>query len=149
MPLSLCPAHSLAYFHIAAFIATFYNTGLSGSNCLLNCLRLKLVSLSRLASGILKACLYGGAEQCGLYTVWCGDSAITVDYLLLLVDWGLSQLVCTVLYPVVFKPDELRQALMPTLERLYKQDPESIPFRQAVDPVLLQIPVSAQLVVAI
>ncbi len=45
---------------------------------------------------------------------------------------------------LVFKPDELRQALMPTLERLYKQDPESIPFRQPVDPLLLQIPVSPQ-----
>jgi len=41
----------------------------------------------------------------------------------------------------VFKPDELRQALMPTLEKLYRQDPESLPFRQPVDPVLLAIPV--------
>ena len=40
----------------------------------------------------------------------------------------------------VFKPDELRQALMPTLEKLYKQDPESLPFRQPVDPTALQIP---------
>ena len=40
----------------------------------------------------------------------------------------------------VFKPDELRQALMPTLEKLYKQDPESIAFRLPVDPKLLQIP---------
>ena len=32
---------------------------------------------------------------------------------------------------------------MPTLEKLYKQDPESLPFRQPVDPVLLQIPVSS------
>ncbi|OWF41886.1 CREB-binding protein [Mizuhopecten yessoensis] len=39
-----------------------------------------------------------------------------------------------------FKPDELRQALMPTLEKLYRQDPESMPFRQPVDPILLQIP---------
>ena len=43
-----------------------------------------------------------------------------------------------------FSPDELRQALMPTLEKLYRQDPESLPFRQPVDPVLLQIPVSLQ-----
>ena len=42
----------------------------------------------------------------------------------------------------VFKPDELRQALMPVLEKLYRQDPESLPFRQPVDPVALQIPVS-------
>lgn len=31
---------------------------------------------------------------------------------------------------------------MPTLEKLYKQDPESLPFRQPVDPQLLQIPVT-------
>ena len=43
-----------------------------------------------------------------------------------------------------FTPDELKQALMPTLEKLYRQDPESLPFRQPVDPVLLQIPVSLQ-----
>uniref|UniRef100_A0A8C2WE27 histone acetyltransferase n=1 Tax=Cyclopterus lumpus TaxID=8103 RepID=A0A8C2WE27_CYCLU len=41
---------------------------------------------------------------------------------------------------VVFKPEELRQALMPTLESLYRQDPESLPFRQPVDPMLLGIP---------
>lgn len=41
----------------------------------------------------------------------------------------------------VFKPEELRQALMPTLESLYRQDPESLPFRQPVDPSLLGIPV--------
>uniref|UniRef100_A0A7N8XYB3 histone acetyltransferase n=1 Tax=Mastacembelus armatus TaxID=205130 RepID=A0A7N8XYB3_9TELE len=37
----------------------------------------------------------------------------------------------------VFKPEELRQALMPTLESLYRQDPESLPFRMPVDPQLL------------
>lgn len=31
---------------------------------------------------------------------------------------------------------------MPTLEALYRQDPESLPFRQPVDPLLLCIPVS-------
>lgn len=41
----------------------------------------------------------------------------------------------------VFKPEELRQALMPTLESLYRQDPESLPFRMPVDPKLLCIPV--------
>ena len=30
---------------------------------------------------------------------------------------------------------------MPVLEKLYRQDPESLPFRQPVDPVALQIPV--------
>ncbi|XP_028670118.2 CREB-binding protein isoform X2 [Erpetoichthys calabaricus] len=39
-----------------------------------------------------------------------------------------------------FKPEELRQALMPTLEALYRQDPESLPFRQPVDPQFLGIP---------
>uniref|UniRef100_A0A674MBF3 histone acetyltransferase n=1 Tax=Takifugu rubripes TaxID=31033 RepID=A0A674MBF3_TAKRU len=43
-------------------------------------------------------------------------------------------------YFSVFKPEELRQALMPTLESLYRQDPESLPFRQPVDPLLLGIP---------
>lgn len=43
----------------------------------------------------------------------------------------------------VFKPEELRQALMPTLESLYRQDPESLPFRQPVDPMLLGIPVGS------
>uniref|UniRef100_A0A452T437 histone acetyltransferase n=1 Tax=Ursus maritimus TaxID=29073 RepID=A0A452T437_URSMA len=42
----------------------------------------------------------------------------------------------------IFKPEELRQALMPTLEALYRQDPESLPFRQPVDPQLLGIPVT-------
>ncbi|XP_068086024.1 LOW QUALITY PROTEIN: histone acetyltransferase p300-like [Anabrus simplex] len=40
----------------------------------------------------------------------------------------------------LFKPDELRQALMPTLEKLYRQDPESLPFQQPVDPQALGIP---------
>lgn len=30
---------------------------------------------------------------------------------------------------------------MPTLESLYRQDPESLPFRQPVDPMRLGIPV--------
>jgi E1A/CREB-binding protein len=40
----------------------------------------------------------------------------------------------------IFKLDELRQKLMPTLEKLYRQDPESLPFRQPVDPHTLGIP---------
>ncbi|KAM6957345.1 CREB binding protein b isoform 2-T2 [Aplochiton taeniatus] len=40
----------------------------------------------------------------------------------------------------IFKPEELRQALISTLEALYRQDPESLPFRQPVDPQLLGIP---------
>jgi hypothetical protein len=49
----------------------------------------------------------------------------------------------------VFKPEELRQALMPTLEALYRQDPESLPFRQPVDPMLLGIPVSTHVLMYI
>lgn len=45
-----------------------------------------------------------------------------------------------------FKPDELRQALMPVLEKLNIYNPESLPFRQPVDPELLQIPDYYQIV---
>lgn len=55
--------------------------------------------------------------------------------------------ICTfALSSPVFKPEELRQALMPTLESLYRQDPESLPFRQPVDPILLGIPVSPAMI---
>ncbi|XP_044749866.1 CREB-binding protein isoform X2 [Coccinella septempunctata] len=40
----------------------------------------------------------------------------------------------------IFQPDELRQKLMPTLEKLYRLDPESMPFRVPVDPQTLGIP---------
>lgn len=43
---------------------------------------------------------------------------------------------------IVFSPDELHQALKPVLEKLFFQEPESMPFRQPVDPEILQIPVS-------
>lgn len=41
---------------------------------------------------------------------------------------------------IAFQPEELRQALMPTLEKLFRQDPESVPFRQPVDAQALGIP---------
>lgn len=41
---------------------------------------------------------------------------------------------------LVFKPEELRVALMPTLEKMFRQDPESLPFRQPVDAQALGIP---------
>lgn len=41
---------------------------------------------------------------------------------------------------VAFKPEELREALLPTLDKLKKQDPESMPFRSPVDPLALGIP---------
>jgi len=47
---------------------------------------------------------------------------------------------------LAWKPNELRQVLMPILEKLYRMEPESLPFRQAVDPVLLQIPVRIRLI---
>uniref|UniRef100_A0A8D8R2Z9 histone acetyltransferase n=1 Tax=Cacopsylla melanoneura TaxID=428564 RepID=A0A8D8R2Z9_9HEMI len=40
----------------------------------------------------------------------------------------------------LFKPEELRAALMPTLENLIRQEPEAMPFRQPVDPAVLGIP---------
>lgn len=40
----------------------------------------------------------------------------------------------------VFKPEELRQALLPTWEQMYMQEAESLPFRQPVDPNSLGIP---------
>lgn len=40
----------------------------------------------------------------------------------------------------VFKPEDLRQALMPTLEKMFCLDPESLPFRQPVDAQALGIP---------
>lgn len=39
-----------------------------------------------------------------------------------------------------FEPDELRKAFMPVLDRLYKQDPESLLFREIVDPKDLGVP---------
>lgn len=39
-----------------------------------------------------------------------------------------------------FNPEELRQALLPTLKRLWQQEPEAAPFRQPVDPQQLGIP---------
>lgn len=39
-----------------------------------------------------------------------------------------------------FNPEELRTALLPTLEKLYRQEPESVPFRYPVDPQALGIP---------
>lgn len=41
----------------------------------------------------------------------------------------------------VWKTEELRHHLMPTLQTMWQLD-ESIPFRQPVDPVALNIPVS-------
>ena len=50
-----------------------------------------------------------------------------------------SALSSTVRYPFKkhFLPEELRRWLMPTLEKLYKMDPEGLPFRQPVDPKML------------
>lgn len=47
---------------------------------------------------------------------------------------------CFLLLRLAFKPEELREALLPTLEKLVTQEPESIPFRMPVDPNSLGIP---------
>uniref|UniRef100_A0A8C3RKY9 histone acetyltransferase n=1 Tax=Chelydra serpentina TaxID=8475 RepID=A0A8C3RKY9_CHESE len=71
---------------------------------------------------------------------------VSISYRAILISEGNSFLCILTLFGVfvsfktVFKPEELRQALMPTLEALYRQDPESLPFRQPVDPQLLGIP---------
>ena len=41
-----------------------------------------------------------------------------------------------------FSPEDLLDALSPVLDMLYDQFPDCLPFRQPVDPVVLQIPVS-------
>jgi len=43
---------------------------------------------------------------------------------------------------LVFTGDELRDRLMPTWTAIYQMYPHSMPFRQPVDPVLEQIPVT-------
>ena len=43
-------------------------------------------------------------------------------------------------FPPLFQPDELRQHLAPTVEKLFRQEPDSIPFRLPVDPNQLGIP---------
>lgn len=40
----------------------------------------------------------------------------------------------------LFNPEELQKALMPTLQKLYQQEAESMPFLQPVDPNTLGIP---------
>ena len=42
--------------------------------------------------------------------------------------------------PALFKPDELRQHLVGTYDKLYRQEPEAHPFRMPVDPHTLGIP---------
>ena len=41
-----------------------------------------------------------------------------------------------------FSAEDLLDALSPVLDMLYDQFPDCLPFRQPVDPVVLQIPVS-------
>lgn len=43
---------------------------------------------------------------------------------------------------VVWLPKHLHRAFTPVLECMYRQEPESQPFQQPVDPYLLAIPVS-------
>ena len=41
-----------------------------------------------------------------------------------------------------FSAEDLLEALSPVLDMLYDQFPDCLPFREPVDPVVLQIPVS-------
>jgi E1A/CREB-binding protein len=41
---------------------------------------------------------------------------------------------------IAFKPEELCEALLPTLEKMIRLEPESLPFRSPVDPIALGIP---------
>ena len=41
-----------------------------------------------------------------------------------------------------FSSEDLLDALSPVLHIMYDQFPDCLPFRQPVDPILLQIPVS-------
>jgi E1A/CREB-binding protein len=50
-----------------------------------------------------------------------------------------QKLIPTISLPV-FKPEDLKKALMPTVEILYRHEPESLPFRQPVEPNILGIP---------
>jgi hypothetical protein len=43
----------------------------------------------------------------------------------------------------VWLREHLHRAFMPVLETLYRQEPESQPFQQPVDPFLLAIPVGS------
>lgn len=45
-------------------------------------------------------------------------------------------------FVTVFTKEELMEALLPVFDKVYSADPESLPFRQAVDPDALRIPVS-------
>uniref|UniRef100_A0A8C3ICL9 histone acetyltransferase n=1 Tax=Chrysemys picta bellii TaxID=8478 RepID=A0A8C3ICL9_CHRPI len=77
--------------------------------------------------------------KCLVYTVCVVFSTAFKFYSRFLASGCYSIFAC-IYFSKVFKPEELRQALMPTLEALYRQDPESLPFRQPVDPQLLGIP---------
>ena len=42
--------------------------------------------------------------------------------------------------PIKFTAEELREKLMPTYDKLFKQEPEALPFHEPVNPILLQLP---------
>lgn len=43
-------------------------------------------------------------------------------------------------YLLVFNSQDLRAHFIPIVQKLYQQDPESVPFREPVDPLSLGIP---------
>ena len=54
----------------------------------------------------------------------------------------LSNLIILNIFPLpVFEKEELMEALLPVYDKILTADPESLPFRQAVDPDALGIPV--------
>lgn len=89
--------------------------------------------------GKLFMCLHFGGACLSAFVQLAWNSTFIFAYTgMCFVSW-----LSIIVFHPVFKPEELRQALMPTLEALYRQDPESLPFRQPVNPMLLGIPVSA------
>uniref|UniRef100_A0A1B0A308 histone acetyltransferase n=1 Tax=Glossina pallidipes TaxID=7398 RepID=A0A1B0A308_GLOPL len=49
-------------------------------------------------------------------------------------------LILRYIYFKVFDPEELKQALLPTLDKLHQHEPDSVPFRDPVNPQQLGIP---------
>ena len=67
------------------------------------------------------------------------------DNCLFLIDYSSMLTVMSVRKLLaVWKPAELKQALMPILDKLCSLDPESAPFLHPVDPIALCIPASIE-----
>ena len=53
---------------------------------------------------------------------------------------NLPQLISKCKTPIKFTPEELREKLMSTFDKLYNQQPEALPFHEPVNPTLLCLP---------